>query len=68
MACPICGATCRCRKRGEGGICCSCHKHTARARQLGISLDVFRNAHEKREPIASDSACPDSVDTGSNGV
>ncbi len=30
MACPICGANCRCRKRGPGGICCSCHKHKAR--------------------------------------
>lgn len=30
MACPICGATCRCRKRGEDGRCCSCHKHKAR--------------------------------------
>lgn len=30
MACPICGATCRCRKRGQGGICCNCHKHKAR--------------------------------------
>lgn len=30
MACPICGANCRCRKRGEDGRCCSCHKHKAR--------------------------------------
>ena len=29
MSCPICGANCRCRKRGEGGICCSCHRHKA---------------------------------------
>jgi hypothetical protein len=27
MSCPICGANCRCQKRGPGGICCSCHKH-----------------------------------------
>lgn len=27
MSCPICGANCRCRKRGPGGICCSCHRH-----------------------------------------
>jgi hypothetical protein len=31
MSCPICGANCRCSKRGPGGICCSCHKHKPRA-------------------------------------
>jgi hypothetical protein len=31
MSCPICGANCRCRKRGPGGICCGCHKHKPRA-------------------------------------
>ncbi len=30
MSCPICGANCRCKKAGSGGICCSCHKHKAR--------------------------------------
>ena len=30
MSCPICGAHCRCRRRGLGGICCACHKHKAR--------------------------------------
>jgi hypothetical protein len=30
MACPICGANCRCSKRGPGGICCSCHRHKVR--------------------------------------
>ncbi len=30
MSCPICGANCRCRKAGPGGICCSCHKHKVR--------------------------------------
>ncbi len=34
MSCPICGANCRCRARGPGGICCSCHKHKPR-RTLG---------------------------------
>jgi hypothetical protein len=45
MACPICGAKCVCRRRGEGGICCECHHHTARARRLGIPLEAFRDAH-----------------------
>jgi hypothetical protein len=27
MSCPICGANCQCRKRGPGGLCCSCHRH-----------------------------------------
>jgi hypothetical protein len=30
MACPICGAKCKCRKAGPGGLCCSCHKHKPR--------------------------------------
>lgn len=30
MACPICGANCKCRKRGVGGVCCSCHRHKPR--------------------------------------
>lgn len=30
MPCPICGANCRCRNRGPGGICCSCHRHKVR--------------------------------------
>jgi hypothetical protein len=33
MACPICGAKCVCRKRGEDGRCCSCHKHKSRTPQ-----------------------------------
>jgi len=33
MPCPICGAKCVCRKRGEDGRCCSCHKHKARTPQ-----------------------------------
>lgn len=37
MSCPICGANCRCRKRGPGGICCSCHRHKARR-----VLDTFK--------------------------
>jgi len=30
MSCPICGANCKCRKRGPGGLCCDCHRHKAR--------------------------------------
>ena len=30
MSCPICGANCRCKNRGAGGICCSCHRHKVR--------------------------------------
>jgi len=30
MACPICGANCRCRKKGPQGLCCSCHRHKPR--------------------------------------
>ncbi len=28
--CPICGANCRCRNAGPGGLCCSCHRHRPR--------------------------------------
>lgn len=34
MSCPICGANCRCRKRGPGGICCGCHRHKVRGQRL----------------------------------
>lgn len=30
MSCPICGANCKCKNRGAGGICCSCHRHKVR--------------------------------------
>jgi len=30
MPCPVCGAKCVCRKRGEDGRCCPCHKHKSR--------------------------------------
>lgn len=30
MSCPICGANCRCKKRGPDGQCCSCHRHKVR--------------------------------------
>ena len=34
MSCPICGANCKCRKRGPGGICCSCHRHKVGKRSI----------------------------------
>jgi len=40
MKCPVCGAKCVCRNATE--MCCSCHKHKARARtswaQLGREI------------------------------
>jgi hypothetical protein len=30
MKCPICGANCKCQKRGPEGLCCSCHRHKVR--------------------------------------
>jgi len=38
MACPICGANCKCRKRGPGGLCCSCHKHKARPIRASFTI------------------------------
>lgn len=31
MACPICGANCKCKKRGPSGLCCDCHRHKPNA-------------------------------------
>jgi hypothetical protein len=48
MACPICGAKCRCRKRGEGGICCGCHRHKVNGLRLVIGspeMDKWRVEH-----------------------
>jgi hypothetical protein len=30
MSCPICGARCKCKNAGPGGICCACHRHKPR--------------------------------------
>lgn len=49
MACPICGAKCVCRKRGEDGRCCSCHKHKARTPQQAQA-----HAQDKRQPARGD--------------
>jgi hypothetical protein len=38
MSCPICGANCRCKKRGASGLCCGCHKH--KVRRIPANYDV----------------------------
>lgn len=40
MSCPICGADCRCRNRGPGGICCSCHRHKVRGLTADFTIAV----------------------------
>ena len=49
MACPICGAKCRCKRRGPGGLCCSCHRHKVKrvlrsdfSLELGVTLQEFQ--------------------------
>lgn len=39
MACPICGADCRCRNAGPGGICCTCHTHKVRSILATLPLE-----------------------------
>jgi hypothetical protein len=39
MSCPICGAHCKCKNRGAGGICCSCHRH--KVRRILVSRDAL---------------------------
>ena len=46
MACPICGANCRCRKRGPSGLCCSCHKHKARPIRVDFELKLGSDNYE----------------------
>lgn len=43
MPCPICGANCQCKRVGEGGMCCSCHRHRPR-RSLGSLRSINRAA------------------------
>jgi hypothetical protein len=60
MSCPICGANCRCRKRGPNGLCCGCHRHKARKildtvaprEQLEGEMAASYDRHAKR--IADD--------------
>ena len=47
MVCPICGAKCVCRNRGDDGRCCGCHKHKARARKLGITTEALAEQHRE---------------------
>lgn len=42
MRCPVCGATCVCRRRGEDGRCCSCHKHKGAAAHRAYEEQLFR--------------------------
>lgn len=50
MACPICGARCKCKNRGPGGLCCGCHKHKAQRGFRRERLNEWRSDH-KLEPI-----------------
>jgi len=56
MSCPICGANCRCRKAGEGGLCCPCHRHKARARRMGLSVEQLSDLH--KQPARSETPEP----------
>ncbi len=47
MACPVCGANCKCRKRGSGGECCGCHKHKATRYMTTEQLLEWRARHEQ---------------------
>ena len=46
MACPICGATCICKRRGPNGVCCGCHKHKATRGFTRQDLDKWRAEHQ----------------------
>lgn len=45
MSCPICGANCRCRKRGPDGMCCSCHKH--KVKRLALDRSSISSQDER---------------------
>ena len=53
MACPICGAKCVCRKRGEDGRCCSCHKHKARTPQQAQAHAQYEVEYKRPKDAAS---------------
>jgi hypothetical protein len=53
MACPVCGAQCRCRKAGEGGLCCGCHRHSVQKGMTRTAVDTWRAAH-RLAPIPDD--------------
>jgi len=46
MACPICGANCRCKNAGPGGVCCGCHRHKSQKGFSRAQLDRWRIQHE----------------------
>ena len=45
MACPICGAKCRCKKAGPGGICCGCHRHKSQKTFTRVQVNEWRESH-----------------------
>jgi len=52
MACPICGANCKCKNRGPGGLCCGCHRHKGQRGYSRRAIDRWRVDH--RLPPISD--------------
>lgn len=46
MACPICGANCVCKHRGQGGLCCGCHRHRSQKGFTRVQLDTWRAQHQ----------------------
>ena len=52
MACPVCGANCRCKRRGPGGLCCGCHQHKATKGLSRVELDAWRAAH-RLKPVTA---------------
>lgn len=53
MACPVCGAKCRCKHRGPGGRCCGCHRHRSQWGLARTAVDRWRAAH-RHDPISDD--------------
>lgn len=45
MACPICGANCQCKRRGDGGMCCGCHRHKTQKGMTRVQLNDWRQSH-----------------------
>jgi len=42
MKCPVCGATCVCRKATDQ--CCACHKHKARTPFVRLGREIAHGA------------------------
>jgi len=51
MACPICGANCKCKNRGPSGLCCSCHRHKPSA--ATVEAYLARNPEISGELVAA---------------